>query len=178
MNEKSESINTNIEKNNDEKISSSLKKSFSIYFKILMNYLQMTAIIRSFDLKWPFYANDYFDISSKFSSTSDVLSVDCILNDYQLNENKLRIKTIIILAFPFIIISFIILVAFILKIMTKKSQTNRIYISVVIISVFLQPTIIQVLFDNLSYTNLNNIPYLMKELSSRFDDENHINWVL
>lgn len=142
-----------------------------------MNYLQMTAIIRSFDLKWPFYANDYFDISSKFSSTSDVLSIDCILNDYELNENKLHIKTIIILAFPFIVIFFILLVGLILKIKTKNSQTNRIYISLVIISVFLQPTILQVLFDNLSYTTLNHIPYLTKELNSRFDDENHIKWV-
>lgn len=137
----------------------------------------MITIIHSFDLKWPFYVNNYFEISSRFSSAADVISIDCILNDYKVSQNKLHVKTIIILAFPFIIILFIALVAFFINLITKKSQINRIYISIVVISIFLQPTIVQVLFDNLSYTTLNNVAYLTKELNSRFEEENHIKWV-
>lgn len=143
----------------------------------MMNYLQMTAIIHSLDLKWPFYVNDYLEISSKFGSAADVLSVDCILDDYQLTESKLHVKTIMILVFPFIIMSFILFGALILKILTKKPQINRVYISFVIISIFLQPAILQILFDNISYATFNNNPYLTKELNYRFDDENHTKWV-
>lgn len=136
----------------------------------------MTAIIHSLDLKWPFYVDNYFEISSKFSSAADVISIDCILNDYEIKENKLYVKTVVILVFPALIILFISFVALIIRYSTKKSQINRIYISIVVISIFLQPTILQMLFNNLSYTTLNNVSYLTKELNSKFDD-NHIKWV-
>ena len=137
----------------------------------------MIAIIHSLDLKWPYYVNDYLEISSKFGSATDILSIDCISDNYKFPVSKLHIKTILTLAFPFVLISFMFSIFLIFQIITRKSQINRVYISFIITSNFLQPTILKVLFDNLSYTSLNNIPYLTKELNYRFDDASHIQWV-
>lgn len=165
---------------NKEQIENSLiflkKNYFSLYFKILINYSQMIAIINSLDLEWPNFVKDYFNMNSHFSFIGDLLSLDCILNDYNIKEKKLHIKTYFILIFPcWILLTFAIFLC-VVKFCLKKSQTNRFFIALIVISVFLQPTIIQILFDNLKYITLNNIAYLKKDLASKYD-EKHTIWV-
>ena len=160
-----------------EKSFFSLKKVFSIYFRILMNYVQMTAIIQSFDLKWPFYVNDYLSVSSKVGSTTQMISFDCLLKDNNIQEKTIHIKSLVAVFFPFLILASIIFGLIILKLLTKKSQTQRIFISFIVMSIFLQPSILQILFDNLNSTTLNNVSYLTKDLTTRYDDDSHMKWV-
>ena len=154
-----------------------LKKGFSIYIKILLNYIQMIAITHSLDLKWPFYVNDYLNVSSQFGSPGDVISLDCVLRDQHISISSIHMKALIIVIFPFATMGIIILVLVLLSFIQKNTQKNRYFISLMVMSIFLQPTILQILFDNLSYTKINNVPYLTKNLIIKYDDEDHQKWV-
>lgn len=156
-----------------------IKKSFSIYFKILMNYLQMIAIIHSLDLRWPFYVSDYFSFIGRFGSAAgDIISLDCLIKDYNLEINNIHLKSIVVIIFTILIIFFFGMILLIIRLKTKNNQRNRFFIICIIISIFLQPTILQILFDNLNYTNLNNTSYLTKNLLIKYYDEDHQEWVL
>lgn len=159
------------------KLHDSLKKSFSIYFKILMNYLQMLSLIYSLNLQWPFYVSKYFNIASQFSPNADVISFDCVIEDYEIKEKPIHVKTFVIGLFPFFVFAILSLVFCLLKFFTNKSQKHKYFIGFIIVGIFLQPILLQVLFDNLNYRNLDDGPYLKKELMLRIDDENHIKWV-
>ena len=155
-----------------------LKKGFSIYFKILLNYTQMTAIIHSLEFKWSFYVDNYLNISSPVGSPGDVISLDCVMNDENIQVNSLHAKALIAVIFPFVIMAMIIIILTFLKIIKKQSYKNRIFIAYIVMSIFLQPTILQMLFDNLNYTTINGVSYLTKSLTLRFDDQEHIKWVI
>jgi hypothetical protein len=53
-------------------------KSLGVCFKILLNYLQMIAIVSSFDLKWPFYTRGFFSAQSGMGNIStQFFSIEC-----------------------------------------------------------------------------------------------------
>ena len=137
----------------------------------------MIAIIHSIDLKWPYYVDSYLNISTQFGTTANVISLDCILQNYNIKEKSIHVKSLIAVLFPFVILLLIIGILVILKLITKRAQTHRIFISFIVMSIFLQPSIIQQLFDNLNYITLNNVSYLTKNLTTRYDDGSHQKWV-
>ena len=72
-----------------KKYKTELRKGMSIYMKILLNYLQMLTIVQSFDLKWPFYVKNYLNFFASVGGgiSPQVISVDCLLNDYNIVKN-------------------------------------------------------------------------------------------
>ena len=138
----------------------------------------MIAITHSMDLKWPFYVDNYLNISTQFGSPGDVISLDCVLKDENVAMPSIHVKALIAVIFPFAIMTFIVIALILLNVIKKKSQKNRAFISFIVMSIFLQPTILQILFDNLNYTTINNVQYLTKNLMIRYDDEEHRRWVL
>ena len=137
----------------------------------------MIAITHSMDLKWPFYVDNYLNISTQFGSPGDVISLDCVLKDENVSMPSIHVKALIAVVFPFAIMTFIVIALMLLNIIKKKSQKNRVFISFIVMSIFLQPTILQILFDNLNYTTINNVQYLTKNLMIRYDDGEHQRWV-
>lgn len=154
------------------------KKGFSIYFKILINYTQMIAIIHSLDLKWPYQVDGYLNVSSQFGTSGEVISLECVLEDQRIRISPLHVKALLVILFPFVLMGFFTLVLSVSKILKKKkSKLNQIFIAFIVMSIFIQPTILQILFDNLNYTKLNGVSYLTKNLKIRADDEEHTRWV-
>lgn len=155
-----------------------LKKGGSIYLKILMNYLQIIAIIQSIDLRWPFYADDFLKANSQVASiTNEVLSFDCVLYDYEIKEDPIHAKALIGFMLPiilFFIISFIFIMSFLKN---GKNQKNRIIMGLVVLCIFLQPSILKQLFDNLNCKKIGDYLYLSKQMNLKCDDENHQKWV-
>ena len=165
-------------KNSSINKNSSLKQGFSIYLKILLNYLQMIGIIHSMDLKWPFYANDYLSVTTKVGvSTTEIVSLQCVLDDFGITAKFIHVKALIFVLIPFYITFSIILLLSLICIFTKKPQSHRLIVGIVVLSVYLQPLILQNLFDNINTTKLNAKNYLTKELTLSYDDEDHQKWV-
>lgn len=156
-----------------------LRKGLSIYMKILLNYLQMLSIIQSFELNWPFYARSYFNFFSSVGGgiSTQVISIDCLLNDYQLDVVALYGQTLIISVLPFIIYIAAAIVLGMIYLFKKKGQSIRFIVIVIVTSVFLQPNIIKILFDNLSCKTFDNNSYLTHDMSISCDSDSHITWV-
>ena len=138
----------------------------------------MISIIHSIDLKWPFYVSDSLSMANKVSiSNTEIVSMQCVLDDFEITEDFLHVKALIAILIPFFLIIIIIFILVFLKISTKKPQWHRFVVSFVVLSVYLQPFILQNLFDNINKTSLNHKNYLTKELTLDYDDERHQIWV-
>ena len=133
----------------------------------------MIAITHSLELKWPFYVDSYLNISSIFGSPGDAISLDCVLSDEKVSIPSIHIKALIAVLSPFVIMGIITIILVILNFISKKPQKNRAFIAFIVMANFLQPTIVQILFDNLNYTNISNVSYLTKNLIIRYDNEDH-----
>jgi hypothetical protein len=155
-----------------------IKKGGSIYLKILMNYLQIIAIIHSIDLRWPFYTNDFLKANSQAASvTNEVLSFDCIIHDYEIQQEPIHIKAMIGVIMPFVMF-FAIFVMFLLNFLkTGKSQKNRIIMSLVVLCIFLQPSVLKQLFDNLNCKRIGDEIFLTKQMNLKCNDDSHQKWV-
>lgn len=154
-----------------------IKKGVSIYLKIILNYIQSISIIQSLELKWPFYVKSYMNVYNNAGSVStQVISLDCMVNDYDLNIEMIYASTVFSIILPFFcfFISFFALTT--VYFLTKKSQKIRFIVIVIVGSIFLQPTIIKILFENLICKKINGISYLSSNLKIECDSDSHINW--
>ena len=154
------------------------KKDMSIYLKIFMNYIQMISIINSLELKWPFYVKNYLNVFSNMGGIStQVLSIDCLLQDYGIETKAIYIQTLLILILPFAIffLSFLFLSCLFLK--QKKTQQTRFIVILIVVSIFLQPTIIKGLFDNFSCEKIENNQFLKVNRLIDCKSNFHKQWV-
>lgn len=160
-------------------VSQQLKKGLSIYMKILLNYLQMITIVQSFELKWPFYVRNYLNAFSTVGGgiSTQVISIDCLLNDYDLSIVPLYGQTFILSVLPFVIYISAAVVLFVITIFKRKNQGIRFVVVVIVVSVFLQPSIIKILFDNLSCKTIDQNSYLTQDMSIECDSDSHMTWV-
>jgi len=156
-----------------------VKKGMSVYLKILMNYLQMVSIIQSLDLQWPFYVQNYLNVYSNIGGVStQILSFDCLLQDYNINTKSIYIQTVLTIFLPygvFLISMFILGLIYLYK---RKSQLIRFIVIVIVVSIFLQPSIIKVLFDNLTCETIENSSYLVANMLINCNDEDKKTWVI
>ena len=154
-----------------------MKKGVSIYLKIMLNYIQSISIIQSLELKWPYYVKSYMNVYSNAGSVStQVISLDCMVNDYNIHVETIYAETVFSIILPFLcfLISFIALC--IVHVITKKSQKIRFIVIVIVGSIFLQPMIIKILFKNLVCKQINETSFLISNLKIQCDSDSHINW--
>lgn len=57
------------------------KSIFSIYFKLMLNYLQLIALSSSLPLNWPSMVNDFSNVPKQADNQGQVFSIDCITNE-------------------------------------------------------------------------------------------------
>ena len=154
-----------------------MKKGVSIYLKIMLNYIQSISIIQSLELKWPFYVKSYMNVYSNAGSVStQVISLDCMVNDYNIDVETIYAETVFSITLPFLcfFISFFALAT--VYLIKKKSQKIRFIVIVIVGSIFLQPMILKILFKNLVCKQINEISYLAGNLKIKCDSSEHINW--
>ena len=72
-------MSTNRELQPSTQITKENENTMSVSFKIFMNYLQMIAIVSSFDMKWPFYTRNFFAYQGVGSYSSDFFSLECLV---------------------------------------------------------------------------------------------------
>ena len=63
------------------------KSTFSIYFKLILNHVQLVFLVSSFKLEWPTQVKKFFKTTSSVSETpEDWYSLDCVVRDIYSND--------------------------------------------------------------------------------------------
>lgn len=138
----------------------------------------MISIIQSLELKWPFYVKNYMNVYSNIGGVStQLISFDCLLQDYQIDTEAIYIQTILTIFLPILImaISLMFLGIFLLK--THRSQKIRLIVIFIVISIFLQPSTLKLLFDNLTCKEIESVLYLKSNMAIECNSDSHQKWV-
>lgn len=155
------------------------KIALSIYMKILLNYIQMISIVRSFNLQWPSYVENYLEIFTNMGGVStQVISPDCLLQDYKINVENIYIQTSLILILPFAIFLFSYIILTICSFLRKKNGGNRLIVIIIVVSIFVQPAVIKSLFNNLKCKTIENQQYLYANVMINCNSEGYLRWVI
>ena len=141
----------------------------------------MVSIIQGMELKWPFYVRNYLNVYSNVGGVStQILSFDCLLQDYNITTESIYIQTVLTLILPFAIFFISMISLFLIFLRTKKTKTQqniRFIVIVIVVSIFLQPSIIKVLFDNLTCEKIEDSNYLKINLLINCDSSYQNEWV-
>ena len=147
----------------------------SVFLKGILNYSQTVSIITSINYTWPFYIKSYFEIASILGSiSSKAFSVDCLLHDFQINEEAIHIKALIFVILPFFLWTLLFLVV---QLKRKNLAFNQLFSYFLIISSYFQPMILQNLLDNFKCKSLGARSLLYMDMNLACDSEDHVKWV-
>ena len=150
----------------------------SIYLKLFLNYLQMVSIIQSLELNWPFYVRNYLNLYSNIGGVStQIISFDCLLQNYKIKIEPVYIQTLLTLFLPFGIFFITLAILLLLFIVKRRSQLIRFIVTIVVVSIFLQPPIIKALFDNLICKQIENNQVLQIDMTIDCNSDGHYKWV-
>lgn len=128
------------------------KSLFSVYFKILVNYFLLMNIMSTFELNWPGIVMELFNVQSQVSrSTSQVISVDCSIDDESIEP--FYIKLLILMLLPVIASIVIIIVWSIINLVSlikyKKGVEHVLYKmlgSVITVFFLIHPQVLTYMF--------------------------------
>ena len=155
-----------------------IKKGVSVYLKILLNYLQMISIIESLNLKWPVYLQNFLNIHSNIGGVStEALSLECFLQDQNIQINVIYVQTLLRLILPFAIF-FVSILILVRSRKDRRKQINRSIVVLIIVSIFFQPSIIKSLFDNVTCEKFEDKQYLKADLLIDCESDSKNNWVI
>ena len=132
----------------------------SIYFKILMNYIQIVMLTISFKLNWPTLVSEMFSDQSKVGGSSDQLfSIDCFIGD---SANPYFAKIILLGLIP-IFFGLILLITWLIwgRIRKSPSLKEKIIGSIVVQLFFFQPSLIKYNFAMFNCIKLGPGEYYM-----------------
>ena len=167
-----------IQQNNTERNFNSAK-SLSIYIKIFINYAQMVSIIHSLELKWPYYVANYLKITGNVGTiSSELLSLDCLIYDYEINMSPIyliALMNILIYAIFLLIASSYFMMRQIL--LNKKRQINKLIILAVVLSIMIQPNSIRETSNFFNCQEIENKSYLIRQISIVCYTSDHKEWV-
>lgn len=157
------------------------KKAASTYLKIFLNYIQSISIVLNLGMKFPFYAKEYFKVYSIFGNvSSQTISFDCFLQDYQINIQAIYFETFFSIGLPYVITfsSGFILIAIFYFWKKKKFEIHKFVAIIIVSSIFLQPTIITMLYKNMVCKKLNSNSLLTTNLEIDCDSYSHKQWYI
>ena len=155
-------------------VKTTLKSAFtpkalhSIYIKIFTNYLQLVFITTQFNMQWPSYVVELFNIQKSAATVSDqIFSVDCYLAQKSANDSSegYYAKLCLIASMPCAI--FIIAYSFwILKSFTDgnyKTLKREVYTTIIVLFFLVYPNIVKFMFSNFSCVSIDKLDSYLKE---------------
>ena len=154
-------------------------QSLSIFFKIFINYMQMISIIQGLELKWPYYVSNYLKIIGSLGYISgNFFSVDCLINDYDINLKAIYLQAFLI--FFIYVVFFSIAAGFFMirRIFFKKKQEfNTFIILMIVLSIMIQPISLKQTSDLFNCQDIENTRYLVQQISIPCYTDEHNQWV-
>ena len=125
---------------------------YSIFIKILLNYIQLVMLTASFQLQWPNYAKELFKVQqSAGSATEQVFSVDCFLDNSQedTQARTVRTKLIMLALLPALLlaVSVVVWIPFALILRKYNYLKNELCTTMVILFFVIHPSLVKFMFD-------------------------------
>ena len=151
----------------------------SVNFRIFFDYVQMISIIQNIKFQWPVNLNNYFNVFSYLSFTTQIFSFDCIIFDYGITFSSVYIKLLFVEIMPFFICSTFLSVIWLFG-WKKQSKDIKVIKSIVVIFVvftYSQISTISKLFDIISCIEINNSSYLASDFRFVCWTQEHKLWV-
>ena len=129
-----------------------LRSYFSIFIKILLNYIQLVMLTASFQLQWPRYAEELFKVQQSAGSiTEQIFSVDCFLDSSEDDSQAktVRSKLIMMSVLPMILLAGSVLfwMPFALILRKPAYLKNELATTMVILFFLIHPSMIKFMFD-------------------------------
>ena len=154
-----------------------ISKKIQIYFKIMINYLQIISIINSIPMKWPYNVNIFFRYFSSISMSSYAVSLQCIFYSYDINLEPIYFETMVIVLMPFFISFWALPMMISSYLIYKKPQKIRFISMFIALHALLQPPIVTKLLENINCNMINNKCYLASDANIDYNSEYHQKWV-
>lgn len=139
----------------------------------------MIGIIKSVQLKWPYYVTNFFNIIVNFGFISaDIIGIDCYLSEMKLEIPKIYLKAIFTLAF-YLLLIFTGFSFFVIRhiVFLKKNQFYLFIMFFLVVSIMIQPNSIKEGSDFLTCQKVGEKSYLIKQMTVECYTENHHNQV-
>jgi len=142
-----------------------------------INYLQFISIINYYKLNWPYTLNLFLGYYAGVMTTSNVISLSCIVDGYNIDLHPLYLETIFITLLPFVVFLFGVIFLTISYLITKKSPKTRLFTIFISINTLLQPSVISKLIQNLNYQQIDGKFLLVSNLDIDLLSNFHMKWV-
>lgn len=147
--------------------------------KILLNYFQMVSFIKSLDIKWPFYVDEYLKSVAFINSISNsIVNIECLTNQYHIAGEIVHLKAVFSAILPICLLFLVLVIMFFQLKLKRKNNFNKILLAFFVISIFMHPNILQSLFDNITCLELEDKEYLIKQLDIDCNSSDHNQWVI
>ena len=159
-----------------------MRGKISVNLRILFDYVQMVSITQNVKFQWPIYLKQYFNFFSYLSFTTQIFSLDCVLEGYEVDFLPLFFKSLITEVLPFasaILACFY----FSFRIFSGKKKEKEEIITKIIVVVFIvftysQSSIIFQLLQMVSCIEINGVEYLSSDVSYICYNSKHNKWVI
>lgn len=144
------------------------KAVHSIYIKIFTNYLQLVFIVTQFDLEWPSYVTEFFNVQRSTASISDQLfSLDCYISLKNSGgvENLYYTKLCLISALPIVVIalSYLYWIFYCFFLESYRWLKREVFTTIIVLFFLVYPTIIKVMFSNFSCIEIDKMKSYLNE---------------
>lgn len=129
-----------------------VRSYYSIFIKILLNYIQLVMLTASFQLQWPTYVQELFKIQQSAGSvTEQIFSIDCFLDNSETDTQArtVRSKLIMLSILPLLLLGGSIVVWFPLAVIMRKFAylKNELATTMVVLFFLVHPSLVKFMFD-------------------------------
>ena len=165
---------------NDQRIlrEKEIIKGMSIYLRIAMNYFQVTAIIASLNIEWPYETQKYLSVFLPILDlTGQLLSYECIFLDMNVYAKSIYIRTLFVVILPGLICLYSCVHYGVKRIFTGSSKFSRLFVGVMVTHVFIQPMVLKQLLENFNCVQIDNDVVLASQMDLKYNDGNFQAWV-
>jgi len=156
---------------------------YAIYIKILLNYLQLVMLTSSFQMRWPSYMEELFNIQrSAGNATEQVFAIDCFFSGTTDSQaTSVRMKLVAMALAPFIILCIALVIWLPVALIRRRIAylTNEMTASIVICFFLVHPSIVKFVFSFLYCRELDPGQYWLNDfLNIPCWDATHYRYVL
>ncbi|OMJ86545.1 hypothetical protein SteCoe_11896 [Stentor coeruleus] len=145
------------------------KALHSIYIKIFTNYLQLVFLTAQFNLDWPTYVLELFNVQKSAATvTEQLFSVDCYIDNGESNDSSityfLKLAVLCCLPIGIVVISLFVWIAVCFLNDTYSYLRREFFTTIVVLFFLIYPNIVKAMFMNFSCVTV--------DMEGKFLDEN------
>jgi len=152
-----------------------LQSRMGVYMKILVNFLQLLAVVSSLDVSWPSFVSTFLDVQYSLGNVAEQLfSVSCILQEIEGADLYIS-KLAIVIILPAALIAIFACLCLILALCRAiRSVKDKVLTSAVVILFVLHPSVTKTLLSGFSCREIRPGEYwLSADLSKRCWSPDH-----